>query len=437
MRLNFRNRVFWILDFLKGTPLLKNLKEVELVNGFTNKLLIEDYQNKKINELLEYSRKNVPFYKNIEQIDLQNLPVIDKLQYKKNIDKFCSTKFDRSMLHKAITSGSTGTPFVSYQNKEKKNRNTADTIFFSGLAGYNLGETLFYLKIWSENNRKSKIIQFLQNIIPIDVIQLSNSNIKQFINDLNSNKGNIHINGYSSALEEVCKYFDKSSDSNISSNSKVGSILAQSEALSDETKERLNNYFNCLPCSRYSNLENGIIAQQTLEKNNLFLINNASYKVEILKIEEDIPVNSGELGRIVITDFYNYAMPFIRYDTGDIGRFSLNKDGTKNYNYLEEIQGRKLDLLLDTKGNIVSSYIMYKNMFKYPEINQYQLIQEDEKFYRFIISMKGDFLKEEFLTNEFLTYLGSDAKFEIEYIDKIPLLSSGKRRKIVNNFLKK
>lgn len=437
MRNNIRNIIFWFLDYLKGSPVLKNLKEIKTINESKDNSFIDNYQKKKINELLEYSKRNIPFYKNIEQIDLHSLPIIDKIQYKKNINNFCSNKFDKNKLHKSITSGSTGTPFVSYQNKEKKKRNTADTIYFSKIAGYNLGETLFYLKIWSDNNRKSRFIQFLQNIIPIDVIRLSNSNIKHFINTLNSKKGNIHINGYSSSLEEICKYFDVDTNSIINKKFKVGSILAQSESLTDETKNRLLKYFDCLPCSRYSNLENGIIAQQTLKNNNIFLINRASYIVEILKMDNDKAAQPNELGRIVVTDLTNYAMPFIRYDTGDIGKFLVNDDRTVNHSFLKEIQGRKLDLLLDAKGKIVSSYIVYKNMFKYPEIDQYQLVQETKNDYRFIISMNGKFKREDELKKEFLKYLGPDANFEIEYVKEIPLLNSGKRRKILNNYISK
>ncbi len=431
-----RNYGFWFLDILKGSPVLKNFKEIKTINESKDNSFIDNYQKNKINELLDYSKGNIPFYKAIKYNDLDHFPVIDKLKYKKNIDDFCSLKYSKEDLIKVITSGSTGTPFVSYQNKGKKKRNTADANYFSSLAGFNTGETLFYLKIWSENNRKSNIVQFLQNVIPIDVIQLSKSNVKEFLNKLNSRKGKIHINGYSSALEEVCKYFDKNLDLSINNKFKVDSIIAQSEALANETKSRLFKYFNCLTCSRYSNVENGIIAQQTLNENKLYKVNRASYKLEILNLDNDNPCKPGKSGRIIITDLFNYAMPFIRYDTGDIGRFAINNNGTVNYNYLKEIQGRKLDLLLDTKGNIVSSYIMYKNMFKYPEIDQYQLIQEDRADYRFIISMKKKFGKEDQLKKEFIKYLGSDANFEIVHVDEIPLLSSGKRRKVVNNYIK-
>ena len=431
-----RRIVFKILDILKGRPVFKNIDEIKSINEALDLHLVQAYQKKQIDKLLVHAIKNIPFYKNIDTIELSKFPIVDKSIIKNNIDQFIAPLTNKNELLRMVTSGSTGTPFVSYQDNNKKRRNSADALYFGELAGFKLGEPLYYLKIWSESNKKSRWIQFLQNVIPIDVIHLSGDNVSNFIDLLNTTSGRFHINGYASALEEICKYLDVQTTPVLKRDLKVGSIIAQSEALANETKERLYRYFECQPCSRYSNLENGIIAQQTLKNNTIFKINCASYYVEILKIKEDIPADKGELGRIVITDLFNYAMPFIRYDSGDIGRFAVNKNGKINRSYLSEIQGRKLDLLLDTKGNMVSSYIMYKNMFKYPEIDQYQLIQEDKKLYRFVISMKEAFKKEDILKNEFLSYIGTDATFKIEYVDEIPLLASGKRRKIVNNYIK-
>lgn len=142
--------------------------------------------------------------------------------------------------------------------------------------------------------------------------------------------------------------------------------------------------------------------------------------------EERVP--NGQLGRIVVTDLFNYAMPMIRYDTGDLGVL-VQKD---NKTYLSEVQGRKLDALYDTEGQIVSSYIMYKNMWQYPEINQYQLIQTHQKKYLFKVNAPKGFEKEIQLIEEFKSFLGQDADFEVVYVDEIPLLDSGKRRKTVN-----
>ena len=71
--------------------------------------------------------------------------------------------------------------------------------------------------------------------------------------------------------------------------------------------------------ARYSNIENGIIAQQNQNKDD-YLINSASYHIDIYSLQNDSLLKHGELGRIVVTDFFNKGMPLIKYDTGDVGR---------------------------------------------------------------------------------------------------------------------
>jgi phenylacetate-CoA ligase len=48
--------------------------------------------------------------------------------------------------------------------------------------------------------------------------------------------------------------------------------------------------------------------------------------------------------------------------------------------------------------------------------------------------MEGPFTKEDKLVQEFKQYLGADANFSVEYVDEIPLLASGKRKKIANTY---
>ena len=71
-------------------------------------------------------------------------------------------------------------------------------------------------------------------------------------------------------------------------------------------------------------------------------------------------------------------------------------------------------------------------MWQYKEISQYQLIQVGQKEYVFKINCDSKFSREDKLIAEFKSYLGNDADFKVEYVDEIPLLDSGKRRKIAN-----
>ena len=416
---------------MKGSPVSQHFENISscLLNHLSDG--VQKGENQKKN-LIRHAVNTTEFYRNIgvEGI-LEDFPVISKSLIRSKREAFISDVINENERIPAITSGSTGTPFKVFHDQNKKNRNTADTLFFANRAGYEVGQRLIYLKIWAEEKMASTLHYKLQNLVPVDVIKLDDEVITSLIAEIEKGTETYSILGYVSALESICKYLDRTHGRKISAN--IASIITMSESLTPYVKEKMEFYFGTEVHSRYSNLENGILAQQVPGSEGRFLINTASYIVEIMQMESDEPVKQGQPGRIVVTDLYNFAMPMIRYDTGDVGVLSNVSDPYGNL-YLEKVEGRKLDLLYNTTGDVVSSYIMYKNMWKYTEIKQYQLIQEGQREYIFKINIDGNFDKEDQLIGEYKKYLGDDANFKIEYVDEIPLLASGKRKKTVNNW---
>ena len=65
---------------------------------------------------------------------------------------------------------------------------------------------------------------------------------------------------------------------------------------------------------------------------------------------------------------------------------------------------------------------------------QYQFIQTGEKEYEFILNLEEEFSREQELIEEFKGYLGLDAIIKVSYVDGIPLLNSGKRKKVINKY---
>jgi phenylacetate-CoA ligase len=422
-----RKEAFWLSDALKGGSVKKHFSEIKRSMGLQDKTAASAIAEGKLESIIAHATSTVSYYKDFAGQNLTNLPVTNKNLIRLNEEVFLSASYSESTRIASVTSGSTGTPFKVYHDHEKKMRNSADTIYFAGLAGFTIGERLYYLKIWSENNKKSPVQQWMQNIIPIDVIQLDDNKIAHLFEVLKNESSTVGMLGYSSALELVARFAERNNISIVNSN--VKNIISMSESLNEYTKETLSRVFGVQAVSRYSNIENGIIAQQETNGKMRFLINTASYHVEILDLNSDVAVKDGELGRIVVTDLYNKAMPMLRYDTGDIGAL----DPTDN-RYLLKIEGRKLDQIFGTNGELVSSYIVYKNMWQYTEIVQYQFVQDGPSSYLFKINAEGPFTREEKLVNEFKQYLGNDADFRIEYVSEIPLLSSGKRKKIMNTY---
>ena len=65
-------------------------------------------------------------------------------------------------------------------------------------------------------------------------------------------------------------------------------------------------------------------------------------------------------------------------------------------------------------------------------MNQFQIIQHNKKEYTFKVNIDTEFIREDELFLYYKAYLGMDSKVSIAYVNEIPLLSSGKRRIIIN-----
>lgn len=423
----FRNNIFWAKDrFTNSNSILKNYKEIKSINenptSETSKKLIE----KNLSKLLKYAVKETEFYKNINPEDLLNFPIIDKSIITANNNDFLT--LDKKYLKSSTTSGSTGHPLTVYQDKKKIDRHTADMIYFNEIANYNLGNRLYYFRVWNNKNAKSSLESFLHNIKMIDISNFSIDKLNNLINSLSNDKSTKSILSFASSLEILENHIK--TESLDLQDVKLKSIISMSEALPISTKKFLMQQFHCPVFSRYSNMENGFIAQQQKNSEDYY-INNASFYVEILKFDENIRAEDGEMGRIVVTDLFNYGMPIIRYDTGDIGVFS-NINGSV---ILKSIEGRKTDFIYDVNGNVLSPHVITNTMWFFAkEVNQFQFIQHDLNNYEIKINLKKSdtvFLAEK-LNKHLKAYLGDDANIKQTFVDEIPVLSSGKRKKVVN-----
>lgn len=429
-----KNKLFWLIDALKGSPIKNELNEITNCLNQTSYLSLKEKNLPKLELLLKAATKNSAFYKNYKSHkNLDEFPVINKSIIKSHSSDFLLSKISKKKLIKVSTSGSTGTPFTIYQNKKKKVRNTADTLYFGSAAGFTIGDQLLYLRSWMAYSKKKAYLAKLLNIQQLDVSDLNDdSYMKNLIKKLQKDKSSKSWIGYASGFETICRYLETVNSPKLNCN--IKSIIAISENLSPKVKEKMTNYFQCPTVSRYSNVENGIIAQQ-LPNDEYFTINWASYIVEILDLEEDKAAKDGDIGRIVVTDLYNLVTPFIRYDTGDIGAFTVSNDNDA-IPKLRTIQGRKMDVLYTTKGELVNPFIMSFHVDEFQEIDQIQYIQIANKKYVIKINTKKNFLREEELVNLFRDVVGKDASIKLEYVDEIPALKSGKRKLTINKLLK-
>lgn len=436
MLINYlRNILFWFLDSIKGGYIRKQIKEIKYSVIHPESSNSENLKKKYIDKLLIHATNSTPYYSSYKNFNsIQDFPVINKVIIQQNFDKFQSTEYKDKDNFKVSTSGSTGVPFFLYQDKNKRRRNHSDVIYFLKESGFKIGNRLYELEVWRGHNEKDRLKAWLQNTIQFDISKLTDKRIESFIellkNDKQSKKTML---GFASSYEMIAQYMERNNI--FLNNLGLTSAVANSEYLNPYTKTTLGKHLNTQILSRYSSEEIGIIAQQTLNSPNSFVINHASYVVEVLQFDNNESVKPGEFGRIVVTDLFNFAMPIIRYDTGDIAKLGINDEGVIQ---LDEIEGRKMDVIYDSDGNLISSFVVYTKFYKYYHLlKQYQFIQQSEKDYEVKLNVQGNtFAFEDDLIAIIKSDFGEDSNVTITYVDEIPPLSSGKRRKVVNNYKK-
>lgn len=426
-----RNKMFWLLDAVKGFPIKNQLREIETCIEQANSEKAIQIKTKHLNRLLKHAANTTQYYKGLKKFThVTDFPVIKKTTIQNNFEQFQSLAYKDKNNFKVSTSGSTGVPFFLFQDKGKRQRNHADVIYYFKKAGFSVGNRLYELEVWRGHNQKGRLKAWLQNAVQYDISRLTDQSIESFIALLKSDRESKKtLLGFASAFEKIAQFLERN---NITLNPLgITAAVANSEYLNAYTKATLSKHMATVVLSRYSSEEIGIIAQQTLDSPDSFVINQASYHIELLQLNNDSPAPLGELGRIVVTDLFNFAMPIIRYDTGDIAKLDTNEEGIITFTHIE---GRRMDLIYDTAGRLLSSFVVYTKFYKYYHLlKQYQFIQHDKKVYEIKLNLQEEtFPYENELIDDVKSDFGNDADITITYVQEIPALASGKRRKVVN-----
>lgn len=97
-------------------------------------------------------------------------------------------------------------------------------------------------------------------------------------------------------------------------------IFSTGEALLPGARRFVSEQFHAPVFDRYALEEMGVVAVECEEQNGMHVQVESAF-VEIMN-NDGHHLAGGQIGRVVITDLMNYQMPFIRYDTEDLGRMS-------------------------------------------------------------------------------------------------------------------
>lgn len=421
-----RRVVFNSLDWIQGGKLnkIKKVNKREIVEGVT-----DEYVQRRLQSLMSYAKENCDFYKEYKDVqELDKLPVMDKMKYLANKDTVMSNlyKGKENELFKLSTSGSTGDPFSVWCNKEKNDRINMGFISIMELNRFRMGMKRAEFRVWIKGkNAISKFRSIKNNLIMIDISNMSDESLANICDTIRKKRVQC-LAIYSSALTILAEYIKRKSVD--ISKWDVEVIFSMGEGLPQPTYDLVKEIFGFAPIRSYGSNEQGHVAV-SLNDESRYTIDLYNYYIEILKMETDEPAAPGELGRIVITDYYNKAFPMLRYDTGDTGIYQEEYDEKgRKHGYFTEIYGRRGSLMYNCKGEPLSIHVFLNVLINLEGIvHQAKCIQWEKKRYELLINADRDKINEAEVVDSYRRYLGEEAQIDVTYVDEIPIQASGKR----------
>jgi len=190
---------------------------------------------------------------------------------------------------------------------------------------------------------------------------------------------------------------------------------------------------NARIAATYSCTETGMIAGRCPHNPDNYHIMAHKLGVEFLN-SDGRPCAEGEVGQIVITDYVNRAMPFIRYAIGDLAAPVRCDCGKIELPALTRLLGKQRGLLRHPDGHYVFSTELSPHIRDSAEVRQYQVIQQaPARFLLRVIAREGaDTAAFETRMRElFMGHFGAGTDMAFDWCTDIPRLPGGKYMEFV------
>jgi len=404
------------------------------------------YQNQKLREIVDYSYRNVPFYHRTfkelglapEQIftieNLNELPILRRNELQRNAGMMISKEFEISNLKKVSTSGSTGQPLMTYLTEDEDALRKAKLLRANIACGQKPRDRWVVITAPLHHAVTHKLQKLLGIYSPIPVSVFDSaatqiSKIKEIGPDV--------LDGYSSSLLLLAREVKKRSVETV----KPKIIVGGAELIDSSSRHFMEEVFDAPFYDEYACSELERLAWQCKERTGYHI--DADSVIMQFVDETGEEVSPGESGEIVCTSLFNYAMPLIRYATGDVGRASDEHQCPcgRTFPLMKLIEGRKDSFVVFPDGRVLSALAVGWMMEYYKFYNcveQYRVIQKKVNLFKFLIKKTGS-VDERTMENELLSHVRkmlhvteSEVAFQVEFVDDIPLDESGKLRKIIS-----
>ena len=394
-------------------------------------------QRKKLAALVNDAYDNVRYYRRLfdsakikpsdikSAYDLRKVPITERRDLQtRSIGDVTAGHVDLRKCKKTLTAGSSARPLMSYRTTREDN--LIDIVWARGCRedGQRIWDKnadyhsyLYIPRRWFEHLgiwRRTTIPTFAPIYRQVEVVKRARPDI---------------IRGNSFELATLARAVQRDGIEEI----RPRLVFQMGQFLDEQTRKLIESALHTKVFDFYASTELGCLAWECSEHFG-YHINMDSVVLEVLD-NNDEPVSPGERGKLICTGLLSHAMPFIRYNMGDVG--SLSDESCpcgRGLPILEHLDGRAYDFFISADGASHSPSLIQNQILRVPGVQQFKVVQESETSVTVNIVPDTHFSIDttERLKEIMKGILGNNTDVRVEIVGEIPRDPSGKLQAIVS-----
>ncbi len=399
-----------------------------------------------LQQLLQHAAQHCPYYRQrwqeagLRVSDLQcptdfcRWPVLDKTQVREHRLAMRSERPVGPLIAKA-TGGSTGVPVHFDLDLRSHERRNAAMLRGYGWAGGTPGTKQFYL--WGgpveQQSRRKAWKDRLYNVIHrrhlVNSFTLNEDSVPRIVREFNRYRPDVVV-AYTGPLYQFARSL---AERNLRPYP-PRALIVGAEQLHGFQRQLIEEVFLAPVFETYGSREFMLIGAECSEHRGLHLTAE-QLLVEILD-DDGQPMVPGQIGNVVVTDLYNYGMPFVRYATGDqaVAGFETCRCG-RGLPLMRQVTGRRLDTLRTPDGRRVPGEFFPHLMKDFASVRQFQVVQPalDRLELRVVLAAGWTEAEQQKLLELVARTVGPCVTVHWQSVPAIELTAAGKHRVVVSD----
>jgi phenylacetate-CoA ligase len=414
---------------------------------FMDRKDIEEIQRKKLAALLLHAYRNTCYYKelfdrasfNPESCsgpgDINKIPPLTREILNNRFNDLIASNIPRNGIHLDGTGGSTGMPTRFARDNECLDIKRASEFRFNSWTGWHPPEKILYY--WSPirdfGSRKW--------ISSLDPLRYLRPELRVYAGKLNDKLMSEHLKiitryrpallrAFPNTLQIFAEYLERCK---VQCRIKNG-IICVGESINDFQRDLFERVFSAKVFNCYVSRECGNMACECNSHTGLHVAE------DMIMLEVDNP-DPGGTGEILLTDLENYGMPLIRYRIQDASRWVAGECPCgMRFRRIDLNSARLADFLVSPiDGSMIGGVTLIHYLLAVgPIVGRFQIVQDqlDHVTVRMARSEEKNEEAKNHIRKTLNRIFEGKMRQDIEYLDEIPFLSSGKYQFIRNEIKK-